>query len=100
MFDSKTIGIVKELQSVAEGDYKNYLSDYHKIPPTKEQLRLEKKDEEEKQLPLSKRQSNGVVLAKVAIMANTEIKVQGYKKNISINFPVGIGKTVRFATVE
>ena len=100
LFDSKTIGIVKELQSVAEGDYKNYLSDYHKIPPTKEQLRLEKKDEEEKQLPLSKRQSNGVVLAKVAIMANTEIKVQGYKKNISINFPVGIGKTVRFATEE
>jgi uncharacterized protein len=106
LFDSKTIGIVKELQSVAENDYKNYLSDYHKIPPTKEQLRLEKKDEEkeekeeEKQLPLSKRQSNGVVLAKVAIMANTEIKVQGYKKNISINFPVGIGKTVRFATEE
>src|SRR5688572_15844088 len=106
LFDSKTIGIVKELQSVAEDDYKNYLSDYQKIPPTKEQLRLEKEkgnekeEEEEKQLPLSKRQSNGVVLAKVAIMANTEIKVQGYKKKISINFPVGIGKTVRFATEE
>ncbi|MDW3626615.1 MAG: hypothetical protein QOK72_08220 [Nitrososphaeraceae archaeon] len=39
LFDSKTIGIVKELQSVAEDDYKNYLSDYHKIPRTKEQLR-------------------------------------------------------------
>lgn len=35
LFDSKTIGIVKELQSVAEGDYKNYLSDYHKTPPLK-----------------------------------------------------------------
>src|SRR5215207_11366221 len=98
LFDSKTIGIVKELQAVAEDDYKNYLSDYHTIPLTKEQLRLEKKDE--KQLSLSKRQSNGVVLAKVAIMANTEIKVQGYKKKISINFPVGIGKKVRFATEE
>ena len=56
LFDSKTIGIVKELQSLAEDDYKNYLSDYQKIPPTKEQLRLEK-EKEEKQLPLSKRQS-------------------------------------------
>ena len=38
LFDSKTIGIVKELQSVtAEHDYyfNNYLSDYHKIPPLK-----------------------------------------------------------------
>jgi DNA helicase HerA-like ATPase len=39
-------------------------------------------------------------VAKVAIMANTEFKAPGYKKNISINFPVGVGKTVRFATEE
>jgi uncharacterized protein len=101
LFDSNTIGIVKELQSVAEDEYKNYFSDYQKISTTKEQLRGEKKDkDEERNLPLSNTQLIGVVVAKVAIMANTGIKAPGYKKNISINFPVGVGKTVRFATEE
>lgn len=101
LFDSKTIGIVKELQAVDEHDYHNYLSEYYKISTTKEQLKHKNKDKEgEKNEQLSKRQSNGVVLAKVAIMANTEVKVQGYKEEISINFPVGVGKTVRFATEE
>jgi hypothetical protein len=100
LFDSNTIGIVKELQSVAEDEYKNYFSDYQKISTTKEeQLREEKKDkDQERNLPLSNTQLSGVVVAKVAIMANTEFKAPGYKKNISINFPVGVGKTVRFAT--
>jgi uncharacterized protein len=101
LFDSNTIGIVKELQSVAEDEYKNYFSDYQKISTTKEQLKGEKKDkDEERNLPLSNTQLSGVVVAKVAIMANTGIKAPGYKKNISINFPVGVGKTVRFATEE
>src|SRR5215203_299914 len=100
LFDSNTIGIVKELQSVAEDEYKNYITDYQKISTTKEeQLREEKKDkDQERNLPLSNMQLSGVVVAKVAIMANTEFKAPGYKKNISINFPVGVGKTVRFAT--
>lgn len=101
LFDSNTIGIIKELQSVVDDEYTNYLSDYHKISTTKGQLRREKKNNDgEKNLPVSKMQSKGVVLAKVAIMANTGIKVQGYKKNLSINFPVGVGKTVRFATED
>ncbi|HSF51819.1 MAG TPA: hypothetical protein VLA74_13750 [Nitrososphaeraceae archaeon] len=40
------------------------------------------------------------MLAKVAIMANKGVKAQGYKEDTSINFPVGVGKTVRFATEE
>ena len=39
-------------------------------------------------------------MAKVAIMANTGAKGKEYTKNVSINFPVGIGKTVRFASEE
>ena len=101
LFDSYTIGIIKDLQSVANEEYTNYAFDSRKISTAKEQLRREKKDENgERNLPLAKTQSNGVVLAKVAIMANTGIKVPGYKKNISINFPVGVGKMVRFATEE
>src|SRR5215213_8587396 len=102
LFDSKTIGIVKELQSVAEHDYYNYFSDYYTISITKEQLKQKKKEKEKEgegeKEQLSKMQLNGVILAKVAIMANTGVKIQGYKEDTSINFPVGVGKTVRFAT--
>src|SRR5918994_1268933 len=104
LFDSKTIGIVKELQAVAEHDYYNYFSDYYTISITKEQLKQEEKgregEGEKEKEQLSKMQLNGVVLAKVAIMANTEVKVQGSKENKTINFPVGVGKTVKFATED
>ncbi len=98
LFNSKSIGIVKELQAIAEHDYyNNYFSDYYTKSTTKEKLKQEEKEEKEQ---FSKMQLNGVILAKVAIMANGGVKAQGYKEDISINFPVGIGKTVRFATEE
>ena len=98
LFDSKSIGIIKELQAVAEYDYyyNNYLSDNNTKLSTKDQL----KKEEEKKDQLSNIQSNGVVLVKVAIMANGGVKVQGNEESISINFPVGVGKTVKFATKD
>ena len=33
-------------------------------------------------------------------MANTGMKARGYEESISVNFPVGVGKTVRFATED
>ena len=97
LFDSKSIGIIKELQAVAEYDYyNNHLSNKSTKSSTKDQS----KKEEEKMDQLSNIQPNGVVLAKVAIMANGGVKAQGYKEDISINFPVGVGKTVRFATKD
>ena len=59
-----------------------------------------KQYEKEEKEQFSKIQLNGIILAKVAIMANGGVKAQGYKEGISINFPVGVGKTVRFATEE
>ena len=101
LFDSKTIGIVKELQAVAEEDCNIYFSNQLNISTIKEQFRHEKKTKMNKENELlSKRYSKGVILAKVAIMANTGAKGQEYTKNVSINFPVGIGKTVRFASEE
>jgi uncharacterized protein len=98
LFDSKSIGIVKELQAIAEHDYYNYyFSDYYTKLTTKKKLKQDKKEEKEQ---FSKIQLNGIILAKVAIMANDGVKAQGYKEGISINFPVGVGKTVRFATEE
>jgi uncharacterized protein len=99
LFDSRSIGIVKELQAIAELDYYNnhFSSDYYTNSNTKENLNQDEKKEKEQ---FSKMQLNGVILAKVAIMANGGGKAQGYKEDISINFPVGVGKPVRFATEE
>src|SRR5919112_254908 len=100
LFDSKTIGIVKELQAVTEHDHYNYISNYD-TSNIKEQSNLEtngnekKGRESEEKGEISQRHSNGVILAKVAIMANTGVKVEGYKEQLSINFPVGAFKTVR-----
>lgn len=110
LFESKSIGIVKELQSVAEHDYyNNYYYDYYsKSTNTKEQLKQNEEEDKEKEKAIeieknelfSKMQLKGIVLAKVAIMANTKVKIQGSKENKTINFPVGVDKTVRFATED
>ncbi|HEY9485553.1 MAG TPA: hypothetical protein VIQ04_02835, partial [Nitrososphaeraceae archaeon] len=101
LFGSKTIGIVKELQAVAENDCNMYFSNQLNISTINEQFPHEKKTTINKQNELiSKRYSKGVILARVAIMANTGAKGQEYTKNVSINFPVGIGKMVRFASEE
>ena len=104
LFDSKTIGIVKELQAVAEHDYYNYLSDDHSISITKKEQLEQKKEKEESKKGRNEKlpdmHFHGVVLVKVAIMANTSVKGQEHKEGTSINFPVGVGRSVRFATEE
>src|SRR5687768_11634190 len=86
LFDSKSIGIIKELQAVAEYDY--YYNNDLSNNSTKSSTKDQPKKEEEKKDQLSNIQPNGVILAKVAIMANGGVKAQGYKEDISINFPV------------
>ncbi len=96
LHNSKTIGIVKELQAVTENDYTGYFLDNQKNSTKREQLG---EGEGEKQ-QLWDNHSKGLVLAKVGIMANTGAKVEALKEAISINFPVGTGKSVRFATED
>lgn len=94
LYNSKTIGIVKELQAVAENDYTVYFSDYQKDLREQEHL----KEGEKQQQQLSNNTSKGLILAKVGTIANTGGSMDPNKESISINFPVGIGKSVRFAT--
>ncbi len=94
LYNSKTIGIVKELQAVAEKDYADYFSDYQKNIREQEQLK-----EAEKQQQLSENAPKGLILAKVGTIANTGV-LDPRMEAISINFPVGIGKSVRFATED
>lgn len=95
LFNSKTIGIVKELQAVTiiGNDHNNNLIYNHNPLLIKEK----QKEKEKIQELLSNDKLDGVILVKVAIMTNTGAKIQKHKEDISINFPVGINKTVRFA---
>ncbi|MBA3284882.1 MAG: ATP-binding protein [Nitrosopumilus sp.] len=98
LYNSKTIGIVKELQAVAEKDYADYFSDYQKNIREQEQLKEAEKQQQQQQ-QLSDNAPKGLILAKVGTIANTGV-LDARKEAISINFPVGIGKSVRFATED
>ncbi len=98
LYNSKTIGIVKELQAVAERDYADYFSDHQKNIREQEQLREAEKQQQQQQ-QLSDNAPKGLILAKVGTIANTGV-LDARKEAISINFPVGIGKSVRFATED
>ena len=74
------------MQAVEEDFYTDYVSDRQKNLKKQEQPCNEP--------------SKGLILAKVGIIANTGATVEGRKEAISINFPVGIGKPVRFATED
>ncbi len=100
LYNSKTIGIVKELQAVAEKDYADYFSDYQKSIREQEQLKeVEKQQQQQQQQQLSENAPKGLILAKVGTIANTGV-LDARKEAVSINFPVGIGKSVRFATED
>ena len=94
LYNSKTIGIVKELQAVAEKDCADYFTDYQKN--IREQERLKEAENQQRQ---SDNAPKGLILAKVGTIANTGV-LDARKEAISINFPVGIGKSVRFATED
>jgi uncharacterized protein len=70
--DTRTVGIVKELQAVQADN-----------------LRL-----------VGKAQLQDLTVAKVAIMGNTSAKLDGMKDNTSINMPVRMNKSVKFAGTE
>ena len=97
LYNSKTIGIVKELQAVAEKDYADYFSDYQKNIREREQLKEAEKQQQQQRIPDNA--PKGLILAKVGTIANTGV-LDARKEAISINFPVGIGKSVRFATED
>ncbi|HEX8676132.1 MAG TPA: hypothetical protein VF700_02875, partial [Segetibacter sp.] len=97
LYNSKTIGIVKELQAVAEKDYADYFSDYQKN--IREQEQIKEAEKQQQQQRISDNAPKGLILAKVGTIANTGV-LDARKEAISINFPVGIGKSVRFATED
>jgi uncharacterized protein len=102
LYNPKTIGIVKELQTVAiysnmmiqdNFDDDKYNDNIKKESPTTRDLQLEHSNYSP---------SSATTIAKVAVMVNTGVKIEGTGtgNSISVNMPVAAGKTVEFATAE
>jgi uncharacterized protein len=101
-----TIGIVKELHST-------FLSNLRLFSQNKDLDKIEEQDGQHHQQQQQELKSNSkpyypkyhndekeVVVARVAIMGNTYAKIKGNKDVLSVNFPVGANKIVRFATSD
>ena len=99
-----TIGIVKELHST-------FLSNLRLFSQNKDLDKIEEQDGQHNQqqelksnskpyYPKYHNDEKEVVVARVAIMGNTYAKIKGNKDVLSVNFPVGANKIVRFATSD
>jgi DNA helicase HerA-like ATPase len=113
LHNTRTIGIVKELQTVAlhkKMMNKNGTNDQNVIkrqneqhwrgqPPSRGSV-LTVGSEDPDPASYDYLQSSSTTIAKVAVMANTGVTVEGTKNSISVSMPIAAGKTVEFATVE
>jgi DNA helicase HerA-like ATPase len=105
LHSTRTIGIVKELQTIAIDSYSLLQPGVKEqqllLPPptttTTTTTTTVDLDRQEHQYMLS---PYVLTIAKVAVMANTGVEVEGTKNSISISMPVGAGKTVKFASAE
>jgi DNA helicase HerA-like ATPase len=105
LHSTRTIGIIKELQTIAIDSYSLLQSGIKEQqlllpPPTTTSTTTTTtidSGRQEHQYPLS---PHILTIAKVAVMANTGVEVEGTKNSISISMPVGAGKTVKFASAE
>src|SRR5215216_1300598 len=113
LHNTRTIGIVKELQTVAlhkKMMNKNGTNDQNVIkrqneqhwrgqPPSRGSV-LTVGSEDPDPASYDYLQSSSTTIAKVAVMVNTGVTVEGTKNSISVSMPIAAGKTVEFATVE
>lgn len=94
LHQTTTIGIVKEVLST-------FLSNQEIVSHTNNLNKIKKQDSlKTNKSNLSMEYVNTekeVVVARVAIMGNTYAKIKGNEDLLSVNFPVGASKTVRFA---
>jgi DNA helicase HerA-like ATPase len=103
LHNTRTIGIVKELQTVAI--YGNMMIqdnfDDDKYNAKKETTTTTTTDIRDMQLDyFNYSSSSATTIARAAVMANTGVKIEGTGNSISVNMPVAVGKTVEFATAE
>lgn len=103
LYNSKTIGIVKELQTVVTDNCSVIHSKLSKEKQYNSGTEIDKKiitREDTLDYDLCSGSLHAITLAKVDVMANTGFYDYESKKTISINMPVQIQNNVRFSTAE
>ncbi|HET9806706.1 MAG TPA: hypothetical protein VFP49_07345 [Nitrososphaeraceae archaeon] len=100
-----TIGIVKELRSTFLSNLRlfsqnNDLDKIEEQDRQHHQQQQELKSNSRSYYPKYHNDEKEGVVARVAIMGNTYAKIKGNKDVLSVNFPVGANKIVRFATSD
>ena len=92
---TKTIGIIQDLQTiVADTSVVDQIS-------SRERSSIKKNPINTIAFPLvDNNYQNGITLARIAVMTNSEFKEEAHSINTSTNMPVGLGKPVRFANAE
>ena len=105
LHNTRTIGIVKELQTVAlDGSIKirdNFVQgDKKSIEKETTTTTTTTTYTQDLQLRDSNHNPSSATIAKVAVMANTGVKIEETGNSISVSMPVEAGKAVEFATVE
>jgi uncharacterized protein len=92
--NTKTIGVVKELQAVMLSDY-----NLSKLDVDTDLVKSKATESVTSQLPNNF--GRGITVARAAVMTNTAIGIKKTNDSvISLGMPVGIGKKVKFATAE
>lgn len=83
---NKTIGMIQDLQTVIS------------IDKTAKRDNIDNDNEDIGCHPQNS--SNGITIAKVAIIANSQVRQELHLSDASIEMPVGVGKSVKFANEE
>src|ERR671920_508390 len=105
--DTRTIGIVKELRTVAIDNYSLSLQNNLKEQELSLSKKIETSTNSTTSLDIDRQlqahttpSSHGITIANVAVMGNTGVKIEGTKNSISISMPIGARRSVKFATAE
>jgi len=84
---NKTIGMIQDLQTVISIDKTAKRDNIYN-------------DNEDIGCQYPQNSSNGITIAKVAIIANSQVRQELHLSDASIEMPVGVGKSVKFANEE
>jgi uncharacterized protein len=102
-YHTKTIGMIQDLQAIVPTENDHYL-----IHPQTKIDHFSRNDNNNNKnetiitsdLEDSVIYQNGITVARVAVMANSEVHTEGKFSNIPTGMPVGLGKSVRFSNAE
>ena len=100
-YRTKTIGMIQDLQAIVPTDNYHYL-----LHSRNKKEHFSRNDNNKNETTITNNledsvvYQDGITVARVAVMANSEIHDEGKLSNMPTGMPVGLGKSVRFSNAE